>query len=304
VNILKKLLLNRKPRPGPWGGGNLFTKAICSNANRFGYNVVFSFEQDIDAILMLDPRYDELGISINEIIQYKEKNPKVRIIHRVNECDARKGTNEIDSILVECSKFTDVTIFVSNWMKNYFLQKWYCKNNFVIYNGVEKEYFHPRVPEDKTGYSDPINIVAHHWSNNELKGFDIYDKIDEWISLNKEFKFTYIGRDRGTFKNSTVISPLFGAHLGTELRKGDVYISASRFDPGPNHIIEALALQIPVFVHIDGGGAVEFAGSDSIYSNFDELSNKLKTKQFPNIKGWDISWEDCVNNYFQILNRE
>jgi hypothetical protein len=32
---------------------------------------------------------------------------------------------------------------------------------------------------------------------------------------------------------------MFGKELGDELGKYDVYASASRFDPGPNHIIES-----------------------------------------------------------------
>lgn len=295
---MKKILLNRKPINGPWGGGNLFVKAIVENAKDFGYQVVYQFEDNLDAILLIDPRYDELRISANEIFAYKKKNPNVRIVHRVNECDARKGTNEMDQMLRECSKFTDATVFVSNWMKEYFKGSWYTKEQHVVYNGVNSDFFHK---EDVI--SEKIKLVTHHWSNNPMKGFDVYDKLDSWIKDNDRYEFTYIGRDRKTFKNSKTIGPFFGEELGKQLRKHDIYISASRFDPGPNHIIEALACGIPTFVHADGGGAVEFAGPDAIYKDFDELILKIKSNNLPKQEVWNISWKDCASQFFEIIDR-
>jgi glycosyltransferase involved in cell wall biosynthesis len=314
--------MNRKPVYGPWGGGNLFVKAICKYAEDFGYEVIHGFERDIDVILMVDPRYDELGISINEISRYKSQNPNVRVIHRVNECDARKGTKDIDPLLRQCSKVTDVTIFVSNWIQDYFKKDWNTKEQHVIYNGVDHEHFRPtsKICLD----NKKINLVAHHWSNNKMKGFDVYDKVDQWVKNDERFTFTYIGRDRGTFKNTRVISPKFGEELGSELGRYDIYISASRFDPGPNHIIEALACNLPTFVHRDGGGAVEFAGVDAVYESFDELVEFLEPKdfikRFKTISNmgpdetieyesacqcflrWPITWEDCAEMYFEVID--
>lgn len=294
---MKKLLLNRKPIDGPWGGGNLFVRSIVENAKEYGYEIVYKLEPDISAILMIDPRYDELGISANEISLYKAQNPNVRVVHRINECDARKGTNDIDIILSQCSKFTDATVFVSNWMKDYFRDIWHSENRFVIYNGVEHGHFRPK----ESSFGKKTKIVAHHWSNNKMKGFDIYEKLDKWVGTNKEFEFVYIGRDRGTFKNTTVIDPLFGKALGDELRQGDIYVSASRFDPGPNHVIEALACEIPTFVYKNGGGAVEFAGQDAVFNSFEELILRIKNKEYPKKRGWTMSWKDCAKLYFEII---
>ncbi len=315
---MKKLLLNRKPVDGPWGGGNLFVRAICENAHKNGYEVVHKLEPGIDAILLVDPRYDELGISINEIAVYKNYHPKVRIVHRVNECDARKSTSDMDELLVGCSKVSDATVFVSKWMKEYFNTEyryerpeyedivkrkggpWRCEEQHVVYNGVNHEHFRPL---DKEKLEKPIRIVAHHWSNNQLKGFDIYDQLDRWVGTQEDYEFIYIGRSQGKFKNAKIIDPLFGKALGDELRQYNIYISASRYDPGPNHIIEALACKLPTFVHSNGGGATEFASSSgSQYSTFDELILKIKQKKLhPQKIGWDFSWEDCAQRYFEII---
>ena len=90
-----------------------------------------------------------------------------------------------------------------------------------------------------------------------------------------QIEFTYIGRHRGTFKNTRCIEPCTGVELSRRLQGHDVYISGSRFDPGPNHILEALAVGLPTYVHKDGGGAVEFAGTDHTFSNLSELEELI-----------------------------
>jgi glycosyltransferase involved in cell wall biosynthesis len=294
---MKTLFLNRKPVEGPYGGGNLFVKAICEYAPKYGYRVTHHFEANLDAILMIHPHRDELRVGIEEIAYYKNLYPKTKIIHRINECDARKGTDHMDPFLRECSKITDISVFVSNWMEDYFSKYWWTNEKYVIYNGVDKDHFFKQKKID----NGKINLVTHHWSNNPMKGFDIYDKLDEWVGENEEYTFTYIGRERGTFKNSKVVSPLFGKELGEELGKYDIYISASRFDPGPNHVIEALACQIPTYAHRDGGGAVEFAGMDHVYGSFEDLIRIIKNAHYEP-HGWDFSWEDCAKRYFEIID--
>jgi glycosyltransferase involved in cell wall biosynthesis len=184
---------------------------------------------------------------------------------------------------------------------DYFLTKgWACRDNHVVINGVDNNIFFPVT--DKKISNDKIKLVTHHWSNNQLKGFDIYEKLDSWIKENSEFEFTYIGRERGTFKNSRVISPLFGNQLGDELRKYDVYISASRNDPGPNHIIEAISCGLSTYVHKDGGGCVEFAGKNFVYKNWEQLKDILCNKNFVINTNTFYTWRSCINKYKNIIN--
>ena len=62
-----KVLINRKPVGGPWGGGNLFVKAFSEKLPLGGHKVVYEFSDDIDVIFVQDPRYSDLGISISGI---------------------------------------------------------------------------------------------------------------------------------------------------------------------------------------------------------------------------------------------
>jgi len=286
-----KILINRTPVSGPWGGGNLLVKALYDYLPEFGFEIVDTLQQLPDAIFIQDPRPDHLGVGINEIIAYKKYKPSTRVLHRVNECDARKNTQGMDEFLRECSKYTDLTIFVSNWIKNYHLSKgWVCKNNEVVYNGVHHEHF--KVQEKLN--NDKINIVTHHWSSNRMKGFDVYEAIDNWISSRDDFTFTYIGRELGTFKNTKIIKPLHGKELGDELGKYDLYVSGTKFDPGPNHILEALSCRLPTYVYKDGGGAVEFAGESHSFNSLNDLYNTLESKQYVNNALKPYTWKDTV----------
>ena len=67
-----KILVNRKPVEGPWGGGNLFVRAICEHFKNQGWEVTHRFEEDIDVMFMQDPRPNELGVGINVILKIQE----------------------------------------------------------------------------------------------------------------------------------------------------------------------------------------------------------------------------------------
>ena len=294
-----RILINRKPVEGPWGGGNLFVKSMCKFLPAMGHEIVHEFDENIDLIFLQDPRYSDLGISINEIVSYKKFKPETKIIHRVNECDPRKGTNDMDDLLRACSNYTDATVFVSNWIREYYeALGWSCPGMYVVYNGVDSDVFKPVKKHD----NGRTNIVTHHWSNNFLKGFDIYDMLDEFVGDNDDFSFTYIGREMGSFKNTKIVDPLHGEALGNELGKYDVYVSASRFDPGPNHILESLSCGIPTYVHEDGGGAVEFAGSQHSYKSFEQLKSTLLSKDYRANASIELhGWKKCVEQYNNVI---
>lgn len=296
----RKILINRKPVEGPWGGGNNFVKAIHRYAPEYGFTPTNQFEDDIDLIFMIDPRYDELGISINEIARYKQWRPQTKVVYRINECDQRKGLhNDIDPVIKASSGITDMCVFISNWIMDYHTKDdWRCHRNHVVYSGTNKKHFCKREKID----NGKINLVTHHWSDNPLKGQDVYQLLDKWIDDHPEFTFTYIGRTKAQFNNSIVVPPTFGLDLGEKLSTYDVYISASRHDPGPNHIIESLACEIPTYALADSGGAVEMVGNTHVYSSFEDLTKILKTKEYTKNEGLiPKNWDACIEQYFKHM---
>lgn len=295
--------MNRQPIVGPYGGGNNYVKSVCSHAKENGFEVVHKFEPNLDAILLIDPRYDELGISVKEIIKYKELFPKTKVIHRVNECDARKGTHGMNEMLYVCSEVSDLSIFISNWLKDHHIGsgRWKCNNVKMIYNGVDLDIYKPnkKIENGKT------NIVVHHWSDNIYKN-EFTSNMDQFIGQNSDrFTFTYIGRapKQMSLKNTQIIGPLYGKELGEELGKYGVYISSSLYDPGPNHITEALACKLPTYISKKGGGGVEMVGEDHVYSSFEEVEKiLLENKHSPNEKSIQINnWDVVIKKYFDAI---
>lgn len=309
---MKKILINRKIVVGPWGGGNNFVKLLHDELIKLGYDLVYDLSHnDIDLIVMIDPRYDELGISINEIASYKRAFPKTKILHRINECDARKNTNEIDNLLLLSNQFADETVFISKWLESYFVAKGFNKKSHVIYNGCDTSHFYPLKNIEKKTIQYPIKIVTHHWSDNWMKGFDVYKYIDELAGKEPEkYQFTYIGRYAKEYlpHYTNVISPKYGKELGEELRKHDVYVTASRWEPCGMHHIEGAASGLPVLYHSEGGGIVEgcknhglsFSSNDEIPSilekaaaNFDGLTSKIDYEF--------LSSKRCIKEYVSLV---
>ena len=68
----------------------------------------------------MDPRVDSSSSTFNhiDIDKYlKFKNKNAIIVHRINECDERKGTNYVNKNLIDANKFADYTIFISSWLR-------------------------------------------------------------------------------------------------------------------------------------------------------------------------------------------
>lgn len=295
--------MNRRPVRGPWGGGNAFFHAYHKLAPGPNLEVLLNEDGHInpDVILIAGLENDGHDISAEQAIIYKMYvKHDCQLVIRVNENDARKGTSYIDDALLKISRHIDGTVFVSNWLRDYFMEKgWACQNNTVIYNGVDREIFKPG-PKLNNG---KVNIVTHHWSDNRMKGADIYERIDRFVGeFPDRFTFTYIGRHQCDFKHTKVIRPLHGKALGEELGKYDVYVSASRFDPGPNHIVESISCELPTLVHVDGGGAVEFAGHGSVYRTWEQLQATLEMGEVvPQQPITLLSWQECVSEYNRFL---
>jgi len=279
-----KIFFNRVPRYEAYGGGSHFVTSMVDYLRKMNCEIIFNLVdnqknvvKDVDLIFLIDPRPGDIGYSINHALDYKHNiNPDVKILHRVNECDARKNTDFMDDLLIQTSNYTDKTIFISEWLKKYFFEKGFknASNSKVIYNGCNLEHFYPEKDKKK---NDKIKIVTHHWSDNWLKGFDLYKFIDQEV-VGEKYEFTYIGRYNQDYqpKNTKVIDPLWGPELGKEIRKHDIYVTASRFEPCGMHHVEGAASGLPVIYYKDCGGINELCKNHGEeYQDFNEFVRKL-----------------------------
>lgn len=288
---------------GPWGGGNLFVKNFSEYLKKLGHEVVYDLkDKDIDAILLTDPRSKlDSSSAFNhiDIKRYKKfVKPSVAVIQRINECDERKGTENINKLYLEASKVADRVIFVSEWLKKIYITLGMNETKTkVIYAGADKTIFNLENTNFSIKEFERIKLVTHHWSDNWNKGFDIYKRIDDSIGQNYnsfEIEFTYIGNvpKYFEFKNSNLLSPLEGLDLARELKKHDIYVTASINEPSGNHHIEAAQCGLPI-IYRDSGGIPEYCDGfgvsfendffnrlDYLINNYDDYVEKVRN--YPN----------------------
>jgi hypothetical protein len=304
-----KIAVNIKSKDGPWGGGSAFIDCFENYFKKKGVIIKHDLEDDdIDIILILDPRFRHplKTFSIGAIFRYlKFKNPKAIVVHRINECDERKNTNFMNKLLKICNYLADHTVFVGSWLKK--LDLWEKKSSSVILNGSNKSLFYPRVVKKLL----PYGLVSHHWSDNYMKGFDIYKKID--LLLNKTYwknkiSFTYIGRLPKNFKfiNTRVLEPLFKENLAKEISRHHIYVTGSINEPGGNHQNEGALSGLPLLYRGSGcfpeyckGYGVEFT-----YDNFEKSLKKIiKRYKFykEKIKHYPHTSNRCMKQYEKLF---
>ena len=119
-----KVSIGTNVKDGPWGGGNLFAINLTNYLVNKNHKVVYNLnDDDIDIILLTEPRKTSESsafthIDVNNYLKYENKNSIV--IHRINECDERKNTDNVNKYLISVNKSADFTVFVSTWLMNLF----------------------------------------------------------------------------------------------------------------------------------------------------------------------------------------
>ena len=203
--MLGKVFFNLKPPKGSYGGGSFFVQNMTQYLLDKNYYVTYELEPDLDYIIIIDPRK---GINkkygIEDILEYlnnlkKDTNKvetsndnsskKIKLIYRVNECDIKRFRSiNIEPLIIKTIKSVDKVIFISKWLQDYFIKKYKLKlkNYSCILNGCNNNFFFPNELDLNLSLGNNLNkpkikLVTHHWSDNYLKGFHIYNLIDKYL---------------------------------------------------------------------------------------------------------------------------
>lgn len=312
-----KISINSQFLTGPYGGGMQFANYMRDFFIKNGLAVVNTLiDEDIDVILHISPfpflTPKASSYSFLDAYKYKIKHPRTIIIERVNEGDERKGTKYVNTLLVQASKYSDFVIFIASWLRPILIKNGFSVNkpSTVILNGADNNIFNSRNKIFWNGVGK-IKIITHHWSSNPNKGHDIYQQLDKLLgnkAYSELFEFTYIGSiPKGMkYKNTKIISPLSGIKLAEELKKGDVYITASQNEPAGMHHIEGALCGLPI-LYINSGALPEYCGKFGILFNKSNLGEKLFEirDQYKHlvklINNYDNTAEKMANEYMTII---
>ena len=294
-----KVFFSLRPPNHSFGGGAFFVKNIINYLKNKNIKTTFELEPNIDLLFIIDPRKSNPNYkkySVLELIEYKKKNPKTKIIYRVNECDIKREVSaNIEPLLIETMKIADYVVFVSKWLQKYFIKKYKLNiNSTAILNGCNLKHFTPS--KNLKFSNNKIKLVTHHFSNNYLKGFHIYNALDKLLENRDDIEFTYIGNYNEKYqpKNINILPPTSCKELGDLIKEHDIYLTATQNEPGAMHYLEGLSCGLPILYCKNGGGAQEIccmAGEE--YNNIESLLAKISL-----IKNNYKSYTDKINYKF------
>lgn len=252
------------PARGPWGGSSPFVSQLSNLLWRRGWRVIFDLANEPDVILMIDPRRDNPAkrFGLADLEKFREANPQIPVLHRINECDQRKGTDDIDELLRRTHLQSDFVVFISRWLRDYFAERWFdtSRPHAVIYNGADPKIYHP-IGNHLPAPGETVRIVTHHWSDNWLKGYDVYQEVDRLIAEGElpGVELRIIGRwpKEITWRAAETMAPMTGLPLAAKLRECHLYLTASRWEPCGMHHVEGAQCGLPLIYHENGGGINE-----------------------------------------------
>jgi glycosyltransferase involved in cell wall biosynthesis len=287
-----KLFINFKPRNNTsYGGGNIFTLYLkrLFERNESIFTLTFNLDDDIDIYLIIDPFKDNnyKMYSLEDTILHKNKiNNNGIIILRINDCDRTRtkvwSSRSREKNIIHNIKDINYIIYNSNFIKDYYINQYEdIKNikNTVIINGCDQNIFSYKNSNKLN--KDKIKVVTHHWSSNLFKGYQIYYDMFKHCQNNEKYEFVFIGKNIPEIYNEMkIIGPYHGKELSNELKKCDIYLTDSKYDSCPNHVLEAISTGLPILYTSCNGGGKEIIESNlnkigESYNHFDDLLLKL-----------------------------
>ncbi len=266
-------------KKGAYGGGNQFLKALKEyflNKNVYSENIY-----DADVILFNSHH------QVQELIKLKKKYPEKIFIHRIDGPIflIRKNNRHLDKLIYNFNdKIADASIFQSIWskQKNIELGINANKKNTIIINAPNPQVFNLK---NKSFFNtnSKTKIIATSWASNLNKGFDTYRFLDENLDFSK-YEMTFCGNSPYRFKNIKMIKALQSGDLAKQLKKHDIYITASKNDPCSNSLVEALHCGLPS-IGLNDGGHPEIIGKGGLVFNKDEdVIEKIKEIELSYLK--------------------
>ncbi len=301
-----KVSLGMNLQPGAWGGGNQFGHTLTNYLRNKNIEVTFDlFAPDLDLILLTEPRSNlkSAAYSDKDIVNYLlRKNRRAIVVHRINECDERKGTTGVNLRLRRANLCADYTVFIGSWLQSLFLDQGMTPPEYgVILNGADSDAFNA-YKYRRWNKFDKIKLVTHHWGGGHLKGFDIYERLDRMLSVQKfkeKIEFTYIGNlpQDFHFNNVNYVKPQSGVELSASISSNHVYLTASQNEPAGMHHIEGAMCGLPL-LYRESGALPEYCSGFGISFNAENFEQRLEEM----IVTYD-HWADHMKEYTHTADK-
>ncbi|MDD5449065.1 MAG: glycosyltransferase [Candidatus Omnitrophica bacterium] len=286
---------------GPFGGANQFLKAL----KRF-FESERIYEADISSsdVIIFSSFHNAA-----KLVKTKLRYPEKIFIHRVdgpirlyNNFNDRR--DYVVNVLNEL--ISDGTVFQSKWSQemNYTLGFHKNGHHVAIMNAPDPDIFNLN---GKEPYSKnrKIRLIASSWSDNQNKGFKAYQWLDRNLDFNK-YEMVFVGRSPIKFNRIKHISLMNSAGLASELKRSNIFITASQKDPCSNSLIEALHCGLPAVVLNDGGHSEIIGSGGELFNKVEEVPFLIeKISNNYNFYAGNIKLpgiEEIGTKYYQFIN--
>lgn len=249
--------------PPPGGGGHQFMRALENEFKRRGLQIENNqLSRDTGVCL-----FNSYNFDFRKLNHQHHRN--CRMVHRVDGPIATyRGTDDGTDRRIQSinRKLADATIFQSHYSlaKHQELALTFT-TPVVIPNAPDPDLFSTagKTPFD---VNRKTRLISVSWSDNINKGATVYQWLDEHLDWSR-YEYTFIGRSPIIFRNIRMLAPLTSHDVARELRRHDIYITASRNDPCSNSLLEALSCGLPA-LYLNSGGHPEITGQGGL--SFDE----------------------------------
>jgi glycosyltransferase involved in cell wall biosynthesis len=155
---------------------------------------------------------------------------------------------------------------------------------YVIHNPCDAAIFtsEAREPFDR---GRRTRVVSVSWSSNPRKGAPVYRWLEDELDPDR-YELTFVGNTDETFRRVRSLPPLPSHELAAELRRNDVFFTATENDAYSNALVEALSCGLPA-IYLDSGGSGEavkeagfpFRQKDEIPGLLDRLVDEYEQRQ-------------------------
>lgn len=308
-----KISLNTPILNQPFGGGMSFAIQLKLFLEEQGVSVVDHLdEDDIDIILHLNVTYT-FCYTFYAAYHYKLTHPNTAIVLRINDSGIQRDNDVLGHLMTQCSQYSDYLVYNSHWVQQVMYPRLKAERPFkVIHNGGDSKIFMPLSNSQKRP-PNKLKIVTHHWSSNYNKGHDIYQQLDALLgekAFQDKYQFTYIGNVPPglNYRNTKMVQVLPKIELAKELQKHHIYLTASRNEAGPMHLIEGALSGLPL-LYVNSGGTPEYAQGFGVEFSPDNFSKKLEelTQKYESYRnkmaGYDKTGGNMLRKYMELFQQ-
>lgn len=256
--------------PPPAGGGHQTLRAVLAELQRRGVRIEL---QTISATTRAC-LFNSFNFDFERLERLAARRPDgCRMVHRVGAVTTLyRGVDDgTDARVAELNRrLADATIAISQaTIEMYRSIGIELVGPRVIYNGCDPRIFHPagRVPFSR---GRRIRLIASSWSDNPRKGGPTYRWLEGRLDWDR-YELTFVGNTQERFERIRHLPPLSSEALADELRRHDIFVTATEHDAYSNALVEALSSGLPA-VYLASGGSGEAVGEAGFgYTDREEI---------------------------------